>query len=34
MLREYEVPPIDPGVDEELQAFIAKRKAELPDSDV
>jgi trimethylamine--corrinoid protein Co-methyltransferase len=34
MLREYEAPPIDPGVDEELQAFIAKRKAEFPDSDV
>jgi trimethylamine---corrinoid protein Co-methyltransferase len=34
MLREYEAPPIDPGVDEELQAFIAKRKASFPDSDV
>jgi trimethylamine--corrinoid protein Co-methyltransferase len=31
MLHEYEAPPIDPGTDEALQAFIAKRKAELPD---
>src|SRR3954470_8827190 len=34
MLREYEAPPIDPGVDEALQAFIAKRKASMPDSEV
>jgi trimethylamine--corrinoid protein Co-methyltransferase len=34
MLREYEAPPIDPGVDEALQEFIAKRKASMPDSDV
>jgi trimethylamine--corrinoid protein Co-methyltransferase len=34
MLREYEAPPIDPGVDEALQAFIAERKASFPDSDV
>jgi trimethylamine--corrinoid protein Co-methyltransferase len=34
MLREYEAPPIDPGVDEALQEFIAKRKAAFPDSDV
>jgi trimethylamine--corrinoid protein Co-methyltransferase len=34
MLREYEAPPIDPGVDEALGEFIAKRKASMPDSDV
>jgi trimethylamine--corrinoid protein Co-methyltransferase len=34
MLREYEAPPIDPGVDEALLEFIAKRKASVPDSDV
>jgi trimethylamine--corrinoid protein Co-methyltransferase len=33
-LREYEAPPIDPGTDEALQAFIATRKAAFPDSDV
>jgi trimethylamine--corrinoid protein Co-methyltransferase len=31
ILDEYEAPPLDPGIDEALQAFIAKRKAELPD---
>lgn len=31
MLDEYEAPPLDPGIDEALQAFIARRKAELPD---
>ncbi|HET7029188.1 MAG TPA: trimethylamine methyltransferase family protein [Candidatus Limnocylindrales bacterium] len=34
MLREYEAPPIDPGVDEGLLEFIAKKKAAAPDSDV
>jgi trimethylamine--corrinoid protein Co-methyltransferase len=34
MLREYEAPPIDPGIDEALQAFIAQRKAAMPDSEV
>jgi trimethylamine---corrinoid protein Co-methyltransferase len=34
MLREYEAPPIDPGMDEALQEFIAKRKASMPDSEV
>src|SRR5689334_21092804 len=34
MLREYEPPPIDEGVDEALGEFIAKRKASMPDSDV
>ncbi|MEX2647540.1 MAG: trimethylamine methyltransferase family protein [Alphaproteobacteria bacterium] len=31
MLDEYQAPPLDPGIDEALQAFVAKRKAELPD---
>jgi trimethylamine--corrinoid protein Co-methyltransferase len=34
MLREYEAPPIDQGIDEALLAFIAQRKAAFPDSDV
>jgi trimethylamine--corrinoid protein Co-methyltransferase len=31
-LAQYEPPPIDPAIDEALQAFIARRKAELPDA--
>ncbi|MGH6934295.1 MAG: trimethylamine methyltransferase family protein, partial [Dongiaceae bacterium] len=34
MLVEYEAPPIDPGVDEALKEFIAKKKAAVPDSNV
>jgi trimethylamine--corrinoid protein Co-methyltransferase len=34
MLREYEAPPLDEGIDEALQEFIAKRKASKPDSEV
>ncbi len=34
MLAGYEAPPLDPGVDEALQEFIAKRKQALPDSNV
>jgi trimethylamine---corrinoid protein Co-methyltransferase len=34
MLRDYEAPPIDPGVDEALLDYIAHRKASFPDSDV
>src|SRR4029453_4029267 len=34
MLREYEPPAIDEGVDEALKEFIAKRKASMPDSEV
>lgn len=30
-LQQYEPPPLDEAADEALQAFIAKRKAELPD---
>src|SRR3954447_23535043 len=33
MLAEYEAPPLDPGVDEALLDFIARRKAAFPDSD-
>ena len=31
MLNEYEAPPLDPAVDEELKSFIARRKAEFAD---
>ena len=34
LLGEYEAPPIDPGVDEALCAYIAKRKASFPDSNI
>ena len=34
MLADYEAPPIDPGVDEALLDFIARRKASMPDSEV
>jgi trimethylamine--corrinoid protein Co-methyltransferase len=34
MLREYEAPAIDPGVDEALNAYIDKKKAAVPDSNV
>ena len=30
-LAAYEAPPIDTAVDEELRAFVTRRKAELPD---
>ena len=34
MLADYEAPPIDPGVDEALLDFVARRKASMPDSEV
>jgi trimethylamine---corrinoid protein Co-methyltransferase len=34
MLAEYETPAIDPAIDEALLDFVARRKAEFPDSDV
>jgi len=34
LLREYEAPAIDPGADEAVQEFIAKKKAAVPDSNV
>ena len=32
LLAEYEAPAIDPAVDEALQAYISKRKSEMPDA--
>jgi trimethylamine--corrinoid protein Co-methyltransferase len=32
MLAEYEAPPMDPGVDEALLEFIARRKSSMPDA--
>jgi trimethylamine---corrinoid protein Co-methyltransferase len=32
MLRDYQSPALDPGIDESLLAFMAKRKEVLPDS--
>jgi len=32
MLAEYEPPPLDPGIDEALKDFIARRKASMPDA--
>ena len=31
MLASYEAPPLDPAIDEALNAFIAKKKESLPD---
>ncbi|MBA3606774.1 MAG: trimethylamine methyltransferase family protein, partial [Acidimicrobiia bacterium] len=31
-LAAYEPPPIDDAVDEELREYVARRKAELPDT--
>ncbi|MCP5082846.1 MAG: trimethylamine methyltransferase family protein [Alphaproteobacteria bacterium] len=31
-LAEYEAPPLDPGIDEALQAYIAQRKDSMPDA--
>jgi len=31
-LAEYEAPPLDPGIDEALQAFMARRKEAMPDA--
>jgi len=32
MLKQYEAPPIDAGVREQLDAYVAKRKQEIPDA--
>ncbi|MEO1650787.1 MAG: trimethylamine methyltransferase family protein, partial [Pseudomonadota bacterium] len=32
MLASYEAPALDQGIDEALQAFIARRKSEMPDA--
>jgi trimethylamine--corrinoid protein Co-methyltransferase len=34
MLASYEAPPLDPAIDEALIAFMARRKAEFPDSNI
>jgi trimethylamine--corrinoid protein Co-methyltransferase len=34
MLRDYEAPALDEGIDEAMGEFIAKRKASMPDSEV
>jgi trimethylamine--corrinoid protein Co-methyltransferase len=34
MLAEYEAPPLDPGINEALLEYVARRKAAFPDSDV
>ncbi|MEM8686429.1 MAG: trimethylamine methyltransferase family protein [Pseudomonadota bacterium] len=31
-LEEYEAPPLDPGIDEALQAYIAQKKESMPDA--
>jgi len=33
MLNEYEAPPLDPAIDEELTSFIERRKSEFDDRD-
>jgi trimethylamine--corrinoid protein Co-methyltransferase len=32
MLAEYEAPALDPGIDEALNAYMTRRKAEMPDA--
>jgi trimethylamine--corrinoid protein Co-methyltransferase len=32
LLKDYEAPPLDEAKDEELQAYIDQRKAEIPDA--
>ena len=32
LLRDYQAPPIDPGIDEALKAYMAERKASEPDA--
>jgi trimethylamine--corrinoid protein Co-methyltransferase len=32
MLAEYQAPPLDPGIDEALQDFMARKKASMPDA--
>jgi trimethylamine--corrinoid protein Co-methyltransferase len=34
MLQDYEAPELDPAIDEAINAFIAKKKAAVPDSNV
>ena len=32
MLADYQQPALDPGIDEALKEFIAKKKASMPDA--
>jgi trimethylamine--corrinoid protein Co-methyltransferase len=32
LLSQYEAPPLDPGIAEALSAYVAGRKAEMPDA--
>jgi trimethylamine--corrinoid protein Co-methyltransferase len=32
LLSTYEAPPMDAGIKEELQAYVARRKSEIPDA--
>ena len=32
LLKDYEAPAIDPAMKEELEAFVARRKADMPDA--
>jgi trimethylamine---corrinoid protein Co-methyltransferase len=32
MLRDYQAPALDPGIDDALNAFMTRRKSVLPDS--
>ncbi len=32
MLADYEVPPLDPAIDEALTEFVAKKKASMPNA--
>jgi trimethylamine--corrinoid protein Co-methyltransferase len=32
MLEDYQAPPLDPGIDEALQDFMARKKASMPDA--
>ena len=32
LLADYQKPAIDPAIEEALQAYVAKRKAEMPDA--
>jgi len=33
LLRSYEAPPLDPGIDEALRDYIARREIEIPAMD-
>jgi len=34
MLADYEAPPLDQAIDEQLLEFMIRRKASMPDSEV